>query len=325
MKPINSNWFVRARLKNRHIPLLAALGDTGNLNRAAIGLGISQPAISKLLKELEDGLGVELFERHARGVVPTLYGEAMIRHARRLLNTLDSAYNEVDALRHGQQGHARIGTILTPCAELLPEVIHRAKQRFPALEVTIRTGSSRDLLAILDDGELDFLVARFSAGSQQDDLRFEPLAKEPLQICARAGLIEGPMSRAELNKADWVLPPAGSVLRHEFDALFQRVGMRPPTKVVNAENLLMVTTLVEKNDMLTVLPRDVLAHYARYGMLAEIEVDASIDADLNQGLMAYGIITKTRQQLSPAAGSVLELLRATALEMGMGLQEAAHS
>jgi DNA-binding transcriptional LysR family regulator len=319
MKPINSNWFVRARLKNRHIPLLAALGDTGNLNRAAMGLGISQPAISKLLKELEDGLGVELFERHARGVVPTLYGEAMIRHARRLLNTLDSAYSEVDALRLGQQGHVRIGTILTPCAELLPETVRRAKQLFPDLEVTVRTGSSRDLLAILDDGELDFLVARFYAGSQQDDLHFEPLAKEPLKICARAGLVEGPLSRAELNAADWVLPPAGSVLRQEFDALFQRVGMRPPRKVVNAENLLMVTTLAEKNDMLTVLPRDVLAHYARYGMLGEIEVDADIDRDLNQGLMAFGIITKDLRLLSPAACSVLELLRDTARQLQLGL------
>ena len=72
MKPLNSSWFVRARLKSRHIPLLVALGDTGNLNRAAEGLGISQPAISKLLKELEDGLEVALFERPARGVVPTL-------------------------------------------------------------------------------------------------------------------------------------------------------------------------------------------------------------------------------------------------------------
>lgn len=318
MKPISSNWFVRARLKNRHIVLLAALGDTGSLNRAAVGLGISQPAISKLLKELEDGLGVELFERHARGVVPTLYGEAMIRHARRMLKTLESAYSEVDALRLGQQGHVRIGTILTPCAELLPEVIRRAKQRLPGLEMTIRTGSSRDLLALMDDGELDFLVARFFADSQQNDLRYEPLAKEPLRICSRAGLVQGPMSRSELSIADWVLPPAGSVLRQEFDALFQRVGMRPPRKVVNAENLLMVTTLVEKDDMLTVLPRDVLAHYARYGMLEEIDVDASIDADLNQGLMAYGIITKTQQQLSPAADSVLELLRDTARQVGLG-------
>jgi hypothetical protein len=79
-----------------------------------------------------------------------------------------------------------------------------------------------------------------------------------------------------------------------------------------------VTTLVEKNDMLTVLPRDVLAHYARYGMLAEIEVDTSIDTDLNQGLMAYGIITKNQQLLSPAARNVLELLRDVAREMALG-------
>ena len=93
--------------------------------------------------------------------------------------------------------------------------------------------------------------------------------------------------------------------------------MPAPTKVVNAENLLMVTTLVEKNDMLTVLPRDVLAHYARYGMLAEIEVDSSIDIDLNQGLMDFGIITKDQRLLSPAARNVLELLRDVARETAL--------
>src|SRR5690606_38455336 len=154
-----------------------------NLNRASEGLGISHPAISKLVKELEEGHGGALFERHARGVVPTLYGEAMIRHARRMLNTLDNAYSEVDARHQGQQGHVRIGTILTPCADLLPEVVSRARQRFPGLELSIRTGSSRDLLAILDDGELDFLVARFVADGHQHDLHFEPLAAEPLRIC----------------------------------------------------------------------------------------------------------------------------------------------
>jgi hypothetical protein len=70
--------------------------------------------------------------------------------------------------------------------------------------------------------------------------------------------------------------------------------------------------------MLTVLPRDVLAHYARYGMLAEIEVDTSIDTDLNQGLMDFGIITKDQQLLSPAARNVLELLREIARQTMLG-------
>ncbi|MFI8480091.1 LysR family transcriptional regulator [Pseudomonas sp. NPDC078700] len=309
MKPLNNNWFVRARLKSRHIPVLVALGDTCNLNRAAEGLGISQPAISKLVKELEDGLEVPLFERHARGVIPTVYGEAVIRYARRVQTSLDSAFDEVTALRAGHHGHVRIGTILTPCADLLPELIRQVKQLHPNLEVSIRTGSSRDLMTILNDGELDFLVARFFADVGLSGMHFEPLHKEPLCVCARAGLINQQLSREALHKADWVLPPSGSVLRYEFDALFQQKGMLPPSKVVNAENLLMVTTLLEHNDMLTVLPREVVAHYARYNMLAVVEVEPGIEDDLNRSLMAYGIITKHEHLLSPSAKSVLSQLR----------------
>ncbi|WP_434457418.1 LysR family transcriptional regulator [Stutzerimonas urumqiensis] len=309
MKTLSSSWFVRARLKSRHIPMLVALGETANLNRAAQGLGISQPALSKLLKELEDGLDVPLFERHARGVVPTRYGEAMIRHARRMLTGLENAFDEVGALRRGEQGSVRIGTILTPCAELLPELIRRVKQHHPALELSIHTGSSRDLLTLLNDDQLDFVVARYFAEPGRTELCFEPLHREPLCVCARPGLIEHEMPLAELHEADWVLPPPGSVLREAFDALFQHAGMTPPRKVVNVENLLLVTTLLEKNAMLTVLPRDVVEHYARYGMLARVEVGAGIESGLNRDLMVYGLITRREDLLSPAAKRVLALLR----------------
>src|SRR5690606_8212454 len=312
MKPLNKNWFVRARLKSRHIPVLVALGETANLNRAAAGLGISQPAMSKLLKELEEGLDVPLFERHARGMVPTRYGEAMIRHARRLLTQLDDAFDEVNSLRDGQAGSVRIGTILTPCADLLPELTRQIKQRHPALELSIHTGSSRDLLAALHDGELDFLIARFFAEAEQQGLRFDALHQEPLSVCARPGLVDHPLGLAELHGMDWVLPPPGSVLRREFDALFLNAGMPPPSKVVNVEILLLVTTLLEKNSMLTVLPREVAEHYGRYGMLEVVEVEEGIEACLNRNLMAYGVITQNEELLSPAAKSVLALLRETA-------------
>lgn len=309
MKPLNKNWFVRARLKSRHIPVLVALGETANLNRAAAGLGISQPAMSKLLKELEEGLDVPLFERHARGMVPTRYGEAMIRHARRMLTELDDAFEEVNALRDGQVGSVRIGTILTPCADLLPELTRQIKQSHPVLELSIHTGSSRDLLRALHDGELDFLIARFFAEADQQQLRFEELHQEPLCVCARPGLVDQPLGLSELHRMDWVLPPPGSVLRHEFDAMFLNTGMPPPSKVVNVENLLLVTTLLEKNPMLTVLPREVVDHYGRYGMLAVVELEKGIEESLNRNLMAYGVITQNEELLSPAAKNVLSLLR----------------
>ncbi len=312
MMPLSQNWFVRVRLKSRHIPLLVALGDTSNLNRAAEGLGISQPAASKLLKELEDGLGVTLFERQARGLVPTEYGEALIRHARRMLTSLEDAFAEVSALRAGHRGQVAIGTILTPCADLLPAVVRRARQAYPSLEISVRTGSSRDLMADLEAGELDFLVARFFAQSSHAGMRFEPLQDERLCVCARPGRAAGVWSPEQLQQADWVLPPSGSVLRQEFDNLFRGVGLSPPERVVNAENLLMVTTLLESCDMFTVLPRDVLAHYARYGMLEAVELEEGVEEALNRNLMGYGIIIKDEALLSPAARAVLGLLRQTA-------------
>ncbi len=80
--PSNTPWFLRARLKTRQLMLLIAIGDEGNIHRAAEILNKSQPAASKLLKDLEDVLGISLFERLPRGMRPTWYGETMIRHAR---------------------------------------------------------------------------------------------------------------------------------------------------------------------------------------------------------------------------------------------------
>jgi DNA-binding transcriptional LysR family regulator len=72
------------RLRLRHLQVLSSLARTGNLSRSAAALNTTQPALSKWLKELEEDVGLPLFERHARGLRPTSYGEALIEHARRI-------------------------------------------------------------------------------------------------------------------------------------------------------------------------------------------------------------------------------------------------
>ncbi|WP_240476509.1 LysR substrate-binding domain-containing protein [Marinobacterium rhizophilum] len=310
---MNANWFIRARLKQRHLLVLAALGDTCNLKHAADGLGISQPAISKLLKELEDALDVQLFERQARGVIPTPYGETMIRHARHLLSTLDGAYAEINAMRHGQSGQVRLGTILTPCADLIPETLNKVRRSHPDLEISIQTGSSEQLLAALDDGELDILVARYIDKQNQYSFHYEPMYQEPINVCARAGhpLIRAGrrLSPADLQHEDWVLPPGGSVMRAEFEALFYRAAMLPPTRIVTAENLLIITNLLEQNNMLTLLPEGVVQHYMRYKLLTQVPLETDVQKDLDRNLAPYGLIVRDKTVLSPAGKAVLEALR----------------
>src|SRR5215470_15299243 len=109
-----AHWFIRARLKTRQLLLLVAIAEEGNIHRAAEVLNMTQPAASKLLKDLEDVLDVPLFERLPRGMRPTWYGEAMIRHARVALASLNHAHDEVEALKAGRFGSVGVGAITTP-------------------------------------------------------------------------------------------------------------------------------------------------------------------------------------------------------------------
>ncbi len=102
--------------------------EEGNVRRAADVLGMTQPAASRLLKELEDVLDVRLFDRTPHGMHATLYGEVMIRHARMVLSNLSQAHDEISALRSGLAGQVQIGTIATAAATMVPLAIARVKR-----------------------------------------------------------------------------------------------------------------------------------------------------------------------------------------------------
>jgi DNA-binding transcriptional LysR family regulator len=127
MKNNDPNWFLRARLKTRQLLLLIALDDERNIHRAANELNMTQPAASKQLKDLEDMLGVPLFERLPRGMRPTIFGEAMIRHSRMALTSLSKAHEDIAALKSGLSGQVDVGVILSPSMALLPPAIARVK------------------------------------------------------------------------------------------------------------------------------------------------------------------------------------------------------
>src|SRR2546422_680992 len=104
-----SHWFIRARLKTRQLLLLVALAEEGNIHRAAQVLNMTQPAASKLLKDLEDVLEVSLFDRLPRGMRATWYGEVMIRHARVALASLNQALAEEPTVAMVRPGHPLLG------------------------------------------------------------------------------------------------------------------------------------------------------------------------------------------------------------------------
>jgi DNA-binding transcriptional LysR family regulator len=305
-------WFLRARLKTRQLMLLIAIDEEGNIHRAAEVLNMSQPAASKLLKDLEDMMGVSLFERLPRGMRPTWYGESMIRHARIALSSLGEAGAEIEALKAGHAGNVAIGAIAGPAMTLLPAALARITQQHPDLRVSLQVESSDVLLERLAQNKLDFLVARLFARHDKSHLHYEALAEE--EVCAIARpqhpilALEQP-GLPELSQAAWIVPPEGSVLRHRFELMFQSAGLQPPRRVIGTAALMFLTKMLQESDYLAVVPVDVARHYTEHGMVKIVPVELSCRMD------SFGIITRTDWLLSPGAQTVLAAMKQEAAEV----------
>ena len=100
------------RLKLRQLRLLVAVGSHGNIQNAARELGISQPAATKMIQDLELDFEVKLFNRTNRGVIPTIFGETLIKHGKLIFAQVSNAAQELDDLNEGNSGRVVIGTLV---------------------------------------------------------------------------------------------------------------------------------------------------------------------------------------------------------------------
>jgi DNA-binding transcriptional LysR family regulator len=305
-----THWFIRARLKTRQLLLLVALAEEGNIHRAAQVLNMTQPAASKLLKDLEDVLEVPLFERLPRGMRPTWYGETMIRHARVALASLNQAHDELTALKAGRFGQVSVGAITAPGLVLLPPAVALVKQEHPSLNVSLQIETSDVLMERLSHGKLDMLVARLFANHDKSDLRYEVLAEEPVSAITRPGhplLNVSQLGLRDVVSAGWIVSPSGSVLRHRFELMFQEEGLEPPVNIIDTSALLFITKMLQQSDMIAVVASDVARYYASHGIVSILPIDLPCHMD------AFGLITRTDKLLSPAAKVMLKALKSTAV------------
>ena len=299
------DWFLRVRLKFRHLQLFVALDDYRNLHRAAERLGMSQPAASKLLGDLEHMLGVSLFDRHSRGVTPNWYGESLIRHARGMLTSLAQAGDEINALNEGNAGTVSIGTVLAPAVTLLASAVERVHRDSPHLEVNIDVGVSRNLVPRLRDGEFDFAIARIPGGMPAGDFVFEEIGEEALCFVCRAGHPLAAQESFDLTSMldfPWVLQPPGALMRQRVEHLFLHHKVAPPQRIINTPDIYMALAMVDKSDSITVTTRevaDLLCTQPRFAILP------STDA---LRVQPFGLISLRERRMSPGAAKLMSTL-----------------
>ncbi|MGI9824201.1 LysR substrate-binding domain-containing protein [Agromyces sp. Marseille-Q5079] len=244
------------RLKIRHLVLVTAIADEGTLVRAAESLHITQPVVTRGLREVEDLLGVPLFERLPRGVTPTQYGHAFIERARSVLAELRIAGEEVRLLQSGQLGTVTVGTHLAGSNLLLPRAIAGLKAEHPRLTVVVREGTPDMLQQLLLAGDLDLTVGRLSS-TVPVRLEQERLHQEPIRLVARAGHPVHDLARTSLGELiayPWIFPVAQTALRAELEAVFFHEGLPLPADRVECTSMLTLRNLLVSTDVIAALP-----------------------------------------------------------------------
>lgn len=308
MRDSSSTRFIRFHLKTRHMVLLVELGRHASILHAAEAAGLTQPGASKLIGELEHALGVSLFERLPRGVVPTWYGQVLIRRAGAALAEMDAAHQEIMQGQAGFGGRVAIGSVRAPAASLLPQAVKLLKERNPRVQVAVSSDTSQAMIEGLRAGELDIVIGRILDPAAAAELDFEPLADEPHSLIVRAGhpwLGRGDLGFEELARAPWVLPAPGR-LRDQLMALFIARGLPQPDDVVETISLPLITRLLADSERVVALPPELVQAQLEAGTLAVLP----LAVDLRAGV--YGIVTRKRHHLAPSAEAMLTALREAA-------------
>jgi DNA-binding transcriptional LysR family regulator len=258
------------RLKIRHLEVFMTLVETGSQSATAELLHVTQPALSKWLRELEQDVGCALFER-GRPLKLTIYGQVVLRYAQRVLGDSTRTSNELDALLAGSSGRVRVGVLRTVATILLPRVIMRCRREAPKVRITVHEDSLDHLLPQLERHELDCILGRMQGEALNAEVFSEALYEEPVCAIVRPGHPLLKKRRVEWREAaayPWIVPLAGTPMRVRLEAEFAAAGLSSPGDAIESMSLLTNQKLLHESDMISVVSRQLATHYAGTGSLA---------------------------------------------------------
>lgn len=262
------------RLKVRQLSLLQAIDRHRTLGRVAAQMRLSQPAITKALREVESIFGTALFERTPRGLVPTAIGDAALVYTRRWLADLESTSRVLASIEAGRGGRLRLGiTSMVPQALLSSALMHLI-DRSPRVSVMTREGTTDELVAALMARELDCAIGRSYDGEATDVVQ-EPMYEQEPCFAVNANSVKrlsrGPLDWARMVELDWILPPPNTPMRRTYNAIFAGAGLQPPVPILETISVRsMETVLRTQPNSVAILARDVVEELAASGYCAPL-------------------------------------------------------
>lgn len=294
-----------ARARLRHLQLLVLIADHGNLRRAADEVGMSQPAATQALAELEQLIDTPLFERHARGMRLTAAGQLLIPVVRQMLRALQSSTESLSALQQGL-GLLRIGMIPAAASAFARVVVRDFAPAHPGLRLEIREDDGEHLMQALSSGALDLVVGRRPA-SMAPALEFIPLQSDHTVVLA--GLAH-PLARrrrlsmADLRQARWLQAPAGLQVRDAFDQFCAGADPAPPVHALTTHSPAFLVEVLKDNRTLVLMPRSLGHALCAWGLARALDVTDTVP------LEGLGMTSTATALKHPAVQALAQALQA---------------
>jgi DNA-binding transcriptional LysR family regulator len=278
--------------------------ETGNILKASEILYISQSGLSRSISALENLVGLPLFERSAKGVKLTQFGEHFYPGAKLMLNEFKRYTEDLKNFRDLKAGSITLGISHSFVYMLIPEVVSEMFRRWPSIEINIVTGGYQTLAEKLMTGDIDIAFSLYTDQSKVADLEYDHLLDVRTRIFAREGHPLHSLSNItvdELCEARWALVKSRSS-QVAFDSYFENREKDPPPISLQCASVSLLSHAVANSDLLTILPEELIVG----GWDSNLKL---LPTDDYFGLARVGLIRRESSQITPIEERFAKLLK----------------
>src|SRR5258705_1673388 len=305
------------RIKLRDLRMLLAVAQSRSMSKAAVGLAVSRPVVSKTIADLERTLGTRLFDRTSQGVEPTLFGRTLMDCGVAMFDDLHRGLRQIEFLSDPTAGELRIGATGPAIDGLVLAAMESLISQYPKIKFHVLEGDAATLYRALSERKIDLAVSRTFRSNADHDKEFVSQTLFDEYLFAVAGSQSQWARRrkielAELLEAPWVVPeydnPAGSLIADGFRS--EGIPLLKARVVTNS--LAIRIRLVATKGFLTMLPGSMLHFGAKRLPVKVLPVTLPIKSQ------PYEIVTLKNRTLSPVAKTFIECLRTIAKPLTKG-------
>ena len=295
-------------MKITSLKAIVAAIEEGSLRSAARRLGTSQPALTKLVRELEIELSVPLLQRHSKGVVATAQGQVLFEHAQRVLSELSTATDLIQQMDGKMKGDLNIAAVPVAMMLLIPETLRTYSRAFPEIRLRVSEEMFVEQLQKLRKGEVDLVVGGIPEGLPLGEFITESLMETRMVVVARQGSRHARAKKlADLANEPWIY--TGNSQQNGYaKSLFEMHGMPPPPAGAMVNSTLALLALLGSADLLGLMPEQIISQPMGQHIVRVPVQEAGLP-------LTIGIIARSSSAVSPAIRNFISHLHRAAHQL----------